>query len=212
MSPRRREQIDEFAHTLVRFNAHVLGATAAVLAALLLLLATLVLLIQGGEVTGPLLGQLSYLLPGYSVSLGGALIGAFWAALIGYAVGALFSRVYGPWLLREATLSASGAEADGPGSDVARLAPAPMSLATGGLLALGLFLVTNGLSLRYGHPSPKLSLLAHYLPGFTTNFAGSLVGAFWIFLYGYAGAGVVAHIYNAVVSLRQRRARSRPGA
>ena len=208
MSAETRSEIEDFARALVRFNSHVLGATAALLSAAGLFVATLLLLSQGGEVVGPMLGQLAYLLPGYSVSLGGAFVGAFWAALLGYAAGALFSRAYGPWLLREATRSAAAEDAQtAPGADIARLSPAPLSLTAGALLALGLFVVTNWLGLRYGQPSPTLGLLSHYLPGFTPSFAGSVVGAFWLFLYGYAGAGVVAQIYNAVVALRTRGAR-----
>jgi hypothetical protein len=206
---RPRPEIDAFARALVRFNSRVLGATVALLAGSGLFVATLVLVVQGGPVTGPLLARLAYLLPGYSVSPGGALVGALWAALGGYVLGAVFSRLYGPWLLREAVRSAGGESAGEPGSDVTRLPAAPLSLTTGGLLALCLFLVTNFLALRYGQPSPKLALLSHYLPGFTPSFAGSLVGAFWIFLYGYAGAGIVAQIYNAIVDRRARRARSR---
>lgn len=206
MSERRRQEIDRFARALVRLNAHVLGATLAVLAAVGLFVATLALLLQGGDVTGPLLGQLAYLMPGYSVSVGGACIGALWAALFGYAAGVVFSRAYGPWLLREATLSAGGSELpDEPGSHIARLSPAPMSLATGALLALALFTVTNWLSLSQGYHSPNLALLSHYLPGYATSFPGSVVGAFWAFVYGYAGAGITAEIYNAVVTLRTRR-------
>ena len=107
MNAGTQSEIEDFGRTLVRFNSHVLGATTAVLSATGLFVATLVLLPQGGDVKGPMLGQLAYLLPGYSVSLGGAFLGAFWAALLGYAVGAIFSRAYGPWLLREATRSAA---------------------------------------------------------------------------------------------------------
>ncbi len=198
------ETVDRFARALVRFNGHVLGATLALLAGAALFTATLAIVLWGGAGSGEILGQLRYFFPGYAISPSGACIGALWAAAGGYVLGMLFSRVYGPWILRQATRAASDAD-DAPGRIVTLLPPLPMALITAGMLALGLFAATNWLSLRYGHLSPHLGLLANYLPGYRTDFVGSLVGSLWLFVYAFATAGATALIYNRVVRLRLRQ-------
>ena len=196
--------VDAFARALVRFNGHVLGATLALLAGAALFTATLAVVLRGGEGSGEILGQLRYFFPGYAISPAGAFVGALWAAAGGYVLGMVFSRIYSPWILRQAKHAASDAD-DAPGSSVMLLPPLPMALTTAGMLALGLFAATNWLSLRYGHPSPHLGLLANYLPGYRTDFVGSLFGSFWLFVYAFAAAGATALIYNRVVRLRLRR-------
>lgn len=196
---------EELARALVRFNARVMGATGALLCGAGLFLATIALVIRGGDDPGPMLGLLRHFFPGYSVSVGGAFIGAFWAALLGYLAAAAFAWAYGPWFLRETTravVAHAKGEPDEPGHDIATFSTIPMALSTGALLAAGLFLATNWLWFRYGFPSPTLGLLSNYLPGYTTDFTGSLIGAFWIFLYGFVGAGAVAWIYNRIVTRR----------
>jgi hypothetical protein len=185
---------------LVRFNAAVMGAVVGVVASVGLFVTTAVLLIRGGENPGPMLGQISYLFPGYAVTWGGAFVGALWAFLVGGALGVVLGLAYGPWLLRSATraLDAPPGEAF-PG--VLLLRPLPFALVSAALLSAGLLVATNWLMLR-GHPSPHLALLTHYLPGYTTDFMGSLVGAFWVFLYGFIAAGLVALIYDRVAALR----------
>lgn len=198
-----RLAVDEFGKRLVRLNAHVLGASLALLASLGLFLATLVLVVRGGDYVGTMLGQLSYFFPGYDVTVGGAFIGAFWAALVGYGVGAVFARIYGPWLLGEATRTAP----DGDGDDdlehgVALLRPLPIALITGGTLAIGLFAITAWLHLRYQYPSPHLKLLVHYVPGYDTDLVGAIVGAPWLFIYGACASGLAAWLYNRIVAAR----------
>lgn len=202
MSP-RLDPSDDFGRRLVRFNARVLGASLALLASTGLFAVTLVLVARGGDYVGTMLGQLSYFFPGYSVTVAGAFIGAFWAGLAGYVVGAVFARIYGPWLLGEATRTAPGSA--GLDQGVALLRPMPIALITGGVLAVGLFGATAWLSLVYQYPSPHLELLSHYVPGYSADFVGGIVGAPWMFLYGAAGSGLSAWLYNRIVALRTRQ-------
>lgn len=193
---------DDFGKRLVRFNARVLGASLALLASAGLFVATLVLVARGGDYVGTMLGQLRYFFPGYSVTVGGAFVGAFWAGLVGYVVGALFARLYGPWLLGEATRTAPGADGVELEHGVALLRPMPIALITGGVLAVGLFAATAWLALRYQYPSPHLELLANYVPGYSTDFTGGILGAPWMFLYGALASGLSAWLYNRIALLR----------
>ena len=205
MSGSRAADPSDFARALVRFNSHVLGVSFGLMASGGLLVATLLLVWRGGEQAGAMLGQLRYFFPGYSVSVSGAFVGALWAGAAGYVSGALFSRAYGPWLLREAVRAATTpGEEDAPGGDVAFLSPLPMAMTTGALLALVLFAGTLWL-LRHGPYSPHLELLKHYLPGFGTDVAGAAIGADWVFLYGLVAAGGAAWIYNRVAAMRRAR-------
>jgi hypothetical protein len=192
----------EISRALLRFNAHVFGVTIAVLAASGLFVATLVMSFQGNTNPDGLLALLRHFLPGYKISATGAFVGALWAATIGYGTGAIVGFGYGPWLLREATRARDASGGDEIGQRVALLRPLPFAITTGCVLAAGLFLATNWLWFRYGVPSPNLELLRHYLPGYTTDFGGSVIGAFWMFGYGALAAAGVAWIYDRVVAIR----------
>lgn len=186
---------------LLRFNAHVFGVTVALLGAAALFTATLVMAAKGNTNPEGLLALLRHFLPGFRISMSGAFVGALWAAAIGYGLGALFGFGYGPWMLRDAT---RGRASSGPGSSerVALLRPLPVAVTTGCLLAACLFAATNWLWFRYGVPSPNLELLRHYLPGYRSDFGGSLIGAGWMFVYGAVGGALIAAIYDRVVALR----------
>lgn len=202
----RRRRPDDVPRALVRLNAHVLGAALALLAAAGLFAATAILVLEGGESPGPLLARLRLFFPGYEVSLSGALIGALWAGAAGYLAGLALGLAYGPWLLRQAVRAMDSPPDDGElGHDVALLQALPFAVATGALAAAGLFAATNWLWLRYGFPSPKLALLSNYLPGYTTDFWGSLIGAAWMFVYGFVAAGSIAWIYDRIVVRRTTR-------
>jgi hypothetical protein len=194
----------DLARALVRFNAHVLGLTAGLTAGAGLGIATLVLVWHGGSNPGPLLSLLHYFFPGYEVSPGGAAIGALWAGAVGYATGSIVGRAYGPFVMRAATRQTRG-ENDEPGRSIVLLSPLYLGLATGALLAASLLLATNYLWFRYGHESPNLARLGHYLPGYSTDLGGSVIGAFWILLYGGIAGACVAWIYDLVVDLRHPR-------
>jgi hypothetical protein len=192
----------EFTRALLRFNAHVLGVMVAVVASIAIFIGTVVMTLQGNDNPDSLLALLGHLLPGYRVSFTGAFVGSLWAATIGYLIGGAFGLGYGPWVLRETSRRKPGSQDDDAGQRVALLRPLPVAIATGCVMAAGLFLATNLLWFRYGFPSPNLDLLAYYLPGYTSDFGGSILGALWIFLYGAVGAAVVAWIYDRVVHAR----------
>ena len=148
--------------------------------------------------------MLRHLLPGYKVTPVGAFVGALWAAAIGYLASARSSGIgYGPWLLRETSRTQVGrARSTRPDTGWPCCAPCRSRSRRARCWPAGLFLATNFLWFRYGFPSPNLELLAYYLPGYTSDFGGSLVGAAWIFVYGAVGAAVVAWIYDRVVNAR----------
>ena len=207
MSTRQGERIgrseDGMARALVRLNAHLLGLAIGLLCAAALFLATLVLIFQGGSNTGQMLLLLHYFFPGYAISLGGAFIGALWAGITGYVLGLVPALAYGRWFLQGTINAPDGAAGENEiGAGIAELRPLPFGLVSGGLLAAGLVLATNWLWFRYGFESPTLGLLGNFLPGYATNPVGSLIGAFWIFLYGSLTAASVAGIYGRVVAWR----------
>jgi hypothetical protein len=201
-------QTDDRVETvLIRLNAHMLGGVLAVLFGVGLCLATWILLWQGGARTGQMLGLLSHLLPGFAVSPGGAIAGGIGAGLLGYAIGLGVGLAYGPWLLRGAGGStfASEGRAGGPGGVLLSLRPLPLALVSAALLAVALVLVTTWLWWRYGgHASPHLDLLVHYLPGYSSDPLGALVGAVTLAGYGFVAAFSVAWLYGAIARLRAR--------
>lgn len=70
-------------------------------------------------------------------------------------------------------------------------------IAFGLVLAVGLIAATNILVLRGGAViGPHLSLLRWYFPGYSVTFVGSLIGAVYAFVAGYALGRVIATIYN----------------
>jgi hypothetical protein len=207
MTETHEQQAREGAQALIRFNALMLGLTVGFIGAVALFVLTLGLTFRGGEDIGSFLGQLHYFFPGYTVSIGGALFGAFWAGLLGFGIGTVMGLAYGPWLMSGAVSEmrrsiAGEDESDRLDDSVVLLEPLRFAAVSGALLALGLFLGTNWLWFTTGEFSPHLFLLHNYLPGFTPNFVGSLFGAFWLFIYGFVAAGSVASVYDLVVRRR----------
>jgi len=80
--------------TLLKLNARAWGIAIGLLLGLGLFLATIVLVLRGGYDVGAHLSLLGVFLPGYRVSVAGALIGFAYAFFIGYAVGRLIGLVY----------------------------------------------------------------------------------------------------------------------
>jgi hypothetical protein len=193
---------------LIRFNALALALALGVIGGLALLIATFALTLHGGDVVGPLLGQLRYFFPGYTVTFSGAFVGAFWAGATGFGFGGLLGLAYGRWMITgpvaESSPAASADDVDPLQPNVRLLGSMRFAAVSGGLLALSLFLATNWLWLTTGEFSPHLFLLHNYLPGFTPDFIGSLFGSFWLFLYGAIGARSVAWVYDFVVKRRTR--------
>ena len=196
---------DSMTAALVRLNARILGGVLALLCGGGLFLVTCVLVLQGGPRTGQMLGLLDHFLPGFYVSPAGAVAGGLSAAVLGYGVGLCVGRAYGPWLLRDdtGTDEERGRRGSGSRNVLLSLRPLPFALVSAALLGLGLIALTCWLWWRYGgHASPHLDLLAHYLPGYSSDPAGALIGAVSLALYGFAAAGAVAWLYGVFARSR----------
>jgi hypothetical protein len=69
--------------------------------------------------------------------------------------------------------------------------------------ALILFGATNWLVLKGGEVvGPHMGLLDQFFIGYSVTFIGSLVGAAYAFVIGYASGLFIASIYNLVISWR----------
>jgi len=91
----RREMIMLWAFAKLDVVAFV--AASAVVVGLALLVLTLALVIKGappGAPVGPHLGVLAVFFPGYSVTAGGALIGAAYASMVGGVMGLVLATVW----------------------------------------------------------------------------------------------------------------------
>ena len=77
-----------------KLNGNVWGISLALVLAFLLFAATNILVFKGGEDVGQHLGILSQYFYGYSVTFVGSLIGAAWAALLGYVVARMICGIY----------------------------------------------------------------------------------------------------------------------
>ena len=87
--------------------------------------------------------------------------------------------------------------------EVIRLNRNVLGLTLGILSAGALFLATNILVLKGGHPiGPHLELLNQFFPGYRVTFAGSLLGAVYGFALGYISGWIIAAVYNWVALLR----------
>ena len=94
MTPQKQKAKEAYSATLLRLNARAWGIAVGLVFGMGLFLATMVLLMKGGLEVGAHLGLLGKLLPGYSVTVGGAFIGFGYAFVIGYAVGRIIGSVY----------------------------------------------------------------------------------------------------------------------
>jgi hypothetical protein len=88
-------------------------------------------------------------------------------------------------------------------SAVARLRAGVMGIVCGMFAGTGLLVATAWLVVRGGrNVGQHLSLLRHYLPGYSVTWTGAIIG----FLYGAVVGGAIgwltAWIYNRVVELR----------
>ena len=79
---------------VARLRASVMAIVFAATSGIGIFIATVWLVIRGGPNVGATLGLLRNYWPGYSVTWGGALIGFFYAALIGGIVGWVVAYIY----------------------------------------------------------------------------------------------------------------------
>ena len=79
---------------ILRLNERAWGVSIGLLLGSGLFIATNVLVIKGGPNVGQHLGLLAVYFPGYSVTVGGSLVGFVYAFVMGYAFGRLIGMVY----------------------------------------------------------------------------------------------------------------------
>ena len=80
--------------TIARIHEQGWGIAFGLVFAVGIFLATNILVFRGGEVVGPHLGLLRYYFPGYTVTVGGSLIGAVYAFVFGYGFGRIIATLY----------------------------------------------------------------------------------------------------------------------
>ena len=80
--------------TFARLNARAWGIAFGLVGGFGLLLATWILVFEGGPTIGPHLALLGHYFPGYSVTLGGGLLGFLYGFVAGYLFGYLIGAVY----------------------------------------------------------------------------------------------------------------------
>lgn len=80
--------------TIARIHEQGWGIAVGLVFAVGLLAATNILILRGGPVIGPHLSLLRWYFPGYSVTVGGSLIGAVYALVAGYGLGLAVATIY----------------------------------------------------------------------------------------------------------------------
>ena len=193
----------------IRFNALMLGITAGTLAAVVIYIATHASIAKWGDASGNYLGLLAIFFPGYSVSSGGAWVGAFWAFVYFGTCSWLSYRLYGRVLgTRVADVLLSAVPTDNPvlKPSVLRLHGYSLGLALGAIAALGLFCSTAWLVIRgTADESVHAELFSNYIPGYSVSILGGLLGAIELFAFVFLGSILLAAIYNKIVEIRHRR-------
>lgn len=91
-------------------------------------------------------------------------------------------------------------------SAVARMRAGVMAIVFGMVGGLGLFLATAWLLVRGGPDVGRnLGLLAHYFPGYSVTWPGSLLGLLYGCLVGAVAGYVLARLYNRIAAWQERR-------
>lgn len=193
----------------IRFNALMLGLTAGTLAAVLVYVGTHLSIIKWGNASGSYLGLLAIFFPGYSVTGGGAWIGAFWAFVYFGTCSWLSYRLYGRVLgTRVADVLLSTVPTENPvlKPSVLRLHGFSLGLALGAIAALALFCSTAWLVVRgTADESIHAALFSNYMPGYSVSIFGGLIGAAEVFGLVFIGSILVAAVYNKIVEIRHRQ-------
>ena len=204
------DRSERLVRTLARANAIYTGIVVGLVLGLTLWLATAFLVVEAKEPLGPNLGLLGNYLPGYTVSWGGAFVGAFWLALFAFLVTLPAAWLYFVAAFHHVEDVPEPAEqmSEVP-LTVARIRVPGLAAAAGILCGGALFLATLVLVMRDGaEPSTgyHLGLLSNYLPGYTVTFGGAFLGFFYFLIVGGALFAVTGTLYNALVgSSRQPR-------
>ncbi|SRR6056297_399357 len=195
-------------HAAIRFNAMMLGLTGGTVGAVVVYFATQTSIARWGEDSGNLLGLLAVFFPGYSVTSGGAWIGAFW----GFIYAGLFSwlsyRLYGRVLgtrISEVLLSTTPSENPVLKPSIMRLHGISLGVAIGTMAGVGLFCSTAWLVIRgTASESVHAALLSNYIPGYSVSITGGLIGAIQLFAFVFIGCLLLAAVYNKIVEIRHK--------
>lgn len=200
------ENAEQLLKAAIRLNSWLLAGVFGSVCGLSLMGMTLVSLHRGLPQPGRYLNLLGVFLPGYEVSTSGAWIGLLWGAVIGALCAVFIYRVYARQLLLQI-----GRFADVNGSDSRQINATLLidgrafGVALGSLMALGLIVSTNWLVLRgTAAESEHARLLMHYLPGYSVDLSGSLIGAFELFALVFLASWLLSRIYNGLASRRGR--------
>ena len=160
----------------IRFNALMLGLTAGTLAAVVMYVATHASIAKWGEESSNYLSLLAIFFPGYSVTSGGAWVGAFWGFVYFGTCSSLSYRLYGKVLgtrVADSLLSTVPTENPVLKPSVLRLHGFSLGLALGSIAAVGLFCSTAWLVVRgTAEESVHAALFANYIPGYSVSILG----------------------------------------
>jgi hypothetical protein len=183
----------------VKLAALTLGGVVGLLVFLVTLLTALVDLESGARY----LFLWSVFLPGYEVSVTGALVGALWGLIWGGVAGGLIYLIYdAQWRLRK----------PGPSDGITSDASPPFVPLDGNAVGLGLgivsgialFVATAWLVLRgTAGESIHAELLAWYLPGYSVSISGALMGGLEMVVAVYLLSRIGAMVYNLVLNRRR---------
>lgn len=190
----------------IRLNTVLLGVVTGIGVGLAIVVVTHISLFVTGGNAGRYLNLLGIFLPGYSVSFGGAWIGAFWGFVAGFVSGSFAYRMYSRTIGREFLNLVShdaGVESflEQP---TLRLSGQSLGLALGCLMAAQLYLATTWLIIRgTADQSVHAALLTHYFPGYSVSYLGGLYGSVSIFAFTYLASLVLAAIYNFLVYIKK---------
>jgi len=196
--------IAQLSTSLARVNALCFAVMFGVIAGAGLWVATVFLVVKGGPDPGHTLGVLSYVFPGYSVSVGGAFVGLLWFSGLGFLISLLPAWIYYRGVLLQ--IERSGVRVlTAAINRVVRIHAPYFAVAFGLLCGSALLLSTLCLIVKHspGEPlGPHLSLLSQYLPGYQITVGGSLLGFLYFLAIGSAVFACVAWIYNRLMDLR----------
>lgn len=94
MEPVYRSEEKAIEKTTIRLNAMMTGIVVGVLCGAIFFLATIFLVLKGGPNPGPHLRLLGQYFPGYTVTLGGSILGFFYGGIVGFVCGWFIGSVY----------------------------------------------------------------------------------------------------------------------
>lgn len=204
------DRSERLVRTLARANAIYAGIVVGLVLGFGLWLASAFLILQAKEPLGPTLGLLSNYLPGYTVSWGGAVVGALWLSVFAFLVTFPAAWLYFVAAFHHVEDVPEPAEQISEVPNTVARIRVPGFAAAAGLLCGGALLLATLILVIRGGTDPNtgyhLGLLSNYLPGYTVTFGGAFLGFLYFLFVGGALFAVTGTLYNALVgSSRQPR-------